>query len=218
MIHMSQDVIETLISAPDGAYAVDMDQTIVFWNSSAERILGHRAADVLGRSCHEVVCGVTADGDGKGCAKDCSPIVEARRGKLPPSRTMLATTSEGERKWITTTHLLLPGDRPDLSTFVHIFHQASEDVGFGEVARRLAELNSKEPGGGPPVNGEIRPLSPRERDVLVLLARGWSTDAIAKELVISPVTARNHIQHILTKMEVRNRLEAVIAAVRLSLV
>ncbi len=215
---MSPDVLEALIDAPDGAYAVDMDQAIVFWNASAERILGHKAADVLGRPCHEVVCGVSADGDGQGCAKDCSPIVEARRGKLAPSRRILARTGDGERKWISTTHLLLPGHRPELSTFVHLFHQASEDEGSGGLAQQLAEMVSREAGDGSAVNGQTRPLSPRERDVLALLARGLSTEAIAKELVISPVTARNHIQHILTKMGVRNRLEAVISAVRRSLI
>ena len=54
----------------------------------------------------------------------------------------------------------------------------------------------------------IAELSPREREVLAHLARGAKTDAIAECLVISPETARTHIQHILTKLGVHSRLEA----------
>jgi DNA-binding NarL/FixJ family response regulator len=51
-------------------------------------------------------------------------------------------------------------------------------------------------------------LSPREREVLGLLARGMRTSAIAEELVISPETARTHAQNILTKLGLHSRLEA----------
>jgi DNA-binding NarL/FixJ family response regulator len=51
-------------------------------------------------------------------------------------------------------------------------------------------------------------LSPREREVLALLARGATTAAIADALVISSETARTHIQNILSKLEVHSRLEA----------
>jgi len=51
-------------------------------------------------------------------------------------------------------------------------------------------------------------LSPREREVLALLARSSSTVAIADALVISPETARTHVQNILGKLGVHSRLEA----------
>jgi DNA-binding NarL/FixJ family response regulator len=52
-------------------------------------------------------------------------------------------------------------------------------------------------------------LSPREREVLRLLAEGADNAAIGDALVISPQTARTHIQNILTKLGVHSRLEAV---------
>jgi DNA-binding NarL/FixJ family response regulator len=52
-------------------------------------------------------------------------------------------------------------------------------------------------------------LSAREREVLLLLADGGSSDSIAKALVISRETARKHVQNILIKMGVRSRLQAV---------
>lgn len=51
-------------------------------------------------------------------------------------------------------------------------------------------------------------LSPRERQVLALVARGKKTADIAEALVISPETARTHVQNTLTKLGVHSRLEA----------
>lgn len=54
----------------------------------------------------------------------------------------------------------------------------------------------------------ISGLTRREREVLKLLVDGSGTDAIAKALVISPQTARTHIQNVLAKLGVHSRLEA----------
>jgi RNA polymerase sigma factor (sigma-70 family) len=52
-------------------------------------------------------------------------------------------------------------------------------------------------------------LSPREREVLALLGRGWSNAQIGRELYISPHTVRTHVQNILQKLEMHSKLEAV---------
>jgi DNA-binding NarL/FixJ family response regulator len=52
-------------------------------------------------------------------------------------------------------------------------------------------------------------LSPREREVMEYVARGLTNSEIAGELVISPITVRNHVSSILTKLEVSNRTQAV---------
>lgn len=57
-------------------------------------------------------------------------------------------------------------------------------------------------------------LTKRELEILQMLARGLSNEAISKQLYISPTTARNHIQNILGKMGVHSKLEAVAYAVR----
>jgi DNA-binding NarL/FixJ family response regulator len=66
-------------------------------------------------------------------------------------------------------------------------------------------------------NGEIS-LSPREREILSLLAGGQSQKHIAASLVISPKTVATHIQHLLSKLGVHSRAEAVAIAYRLGLV
>lgn len=48
-------------------------------------------------------------------------------------------------------------------------------------------------------------LSPREAEILVLIARGGSVESIARKLVVSPYTVQTHIQHIYRKMNVHKR-------------
>jgi DNA-binding CsgD family transcriptional regulator len=58
----------------------------------------------------------------------------------------------------------------------------------------------------------VESLSPRELDVLQLMAEQLTNNEIARRLVISPVTARNHTVHIYDKLNVRTRREAVARA------
>jgi DNA-binding NarL/FixJ family response regulator len=61
-------------------------------------------------------------------------------------------------------------------------------------------------------------LSPREVDVLALLVRGWDNAAIARELHISPSTAKGHVSHILAKLQSENRTDAALQGIRRGLV
>jgi DNA-binding NarL/FixJ family response regulator len=77
--------------------------------------------------------------------------------------------------------------------------------------RLLAQLRPQ------PVPREQDALTGRESEVLALLARGWSNRSIAQELSIAEVTVRTHVSHILDKLGVSNRVEAVLYAMRLGL-
>ena len=57
-------------------------------------------------------------------------------------------------------------------------------------------------------------LTPREREVLRLLAEGLAAHDIAKQLFISKKTVGTHLEHIFTKLGVRNRAQAVAVAYR----
>jgi RNA polymerase sigma factor (sigma-70 family) len=61
-------------------------------------------------------------------------------------------------------------------------------------------------------------LTPREREVLGLLASGRSSKEIARKLVISPRTVSTHVQHILAKLDVNSRARAIALAHRAGLV
>ena len=67
-------------------------------------------------------------------------------------------------------------------------------------------------------NGQDSGLSPRERQILTLLAEGRTQRQIAEELVISSKTVATHIQHVLSKLGVNTRAQAVAMAFRKGLV
>jgi DNA-binding CsgD family transcriptional regulator len=60
-----------------------------------------------------------------------------------------------------------------------------------------------------PSDSVVAKLSPREREVMEHVARGQTNSEIAEELVISPITVRNHVSSILAKLDVSNRTQAV---------
>ena len=79
------------------------------------------------------------------------------------------------------------------------------------VARKLVlGFNKPEP--------EPNPLTERETDVLKLLARGWSNQAVADALCISQATVNFHTGNILSKLQLENRTQAVLYALRKKLV
>jgi len=64
----------------------------------------------------------------------------------------------------------------------------------------------------------VEPLTPREREVLDLLAEGLPNKSIASQLVISEYTVKFHVNSILTKLSAGSRTEAVVRAARLGLI
>ena len=64
----------------------------------------------------------------------------------------------------------------------------------------------------PPPPDPLQPLSPRERDVLRLIARGHSNRQIARDLAIGEQTVKTHVRSILTKLSLQDRIQAAIFA------
>src|SRR6476620_11581597 len=82
----------------------------------------------------------------------------------------------------------------------------------------IEEFARQQPSAGPTPPPAVAELTPREREVLDLLARGLSNPEICGKLVISAATAKTHVAHILQKLGLRDRVQAVIYAYESGLV
>jgi DNA-binding NarL/FixJ family response regulator len=74
----------------------------------------------------------------------------------------------------------------------------------------IEEFARQRPVAAPPPPRAVAELTPREREVLALLARGLSNPEICERLVISEATAKTHVARILQKLDLRDRVQAVI--------
>ena len=80
------------------------------------------------------------------------------------------------------------------------------------VTRRLIESFARRPPEAAPSPARLASLTARERDILLLLARGHTNAEIAAGLVVSEATVKTHIGHLLAKLGLRDRVQAVIVA------
>lgn len=76
----------------------------------------------------------------------------------------------------------------------------------------MAHIRSQAPPATPPV--PVLDLTPREREVLVLIARGCDNANIGERLFVSPSTVKHHVSRVLEKLGVDNRLQAAAFAIR----
>jgi DNA-binding NarL/FixJ family response regulator len=86
-----------------------------------------------------------------------------------------------------------------------------------EITRRLLERFIQRPPPGVSTPPELDELTPRELEVLRLLAGGRSNAEIAGALFLSEATIKTHVNHILTKLRLRDRVQAVALAYRTGL-
>lgn len=67
-------------------------------------------------------------------------------------------------------------------------------------------------------DGRLAELTPREREILALVGRGFSNHEIAEHLVLSPLTAKTHVARLFSKLGVRDRAQLVVVAYETGLV
>ena len=221
-----RDMLGGLQSA-DGIFCVDHSQRIIHWSPSAEQILGYSAEEVLGQHCYDVLGGRDSQNH-RFCRRDCPTVANARRGRPVSDYDVLTRTKDGTDVWINVSILLLKTKRSRSPLVIHLLRDVTERRRVEGLAQRavetLAELTSEradgedQPGYPDPRPPPVPALSRRELQVLQLLASGLGTRQIAENLGVSPITARNHITHVVSKLGARNRLQAVLYASRRRLI
>ena len=208
------EVLAVLSQTADGAYAVDWDQRIVFWNTAAERLLDYAAEDVIGRPCHEVFHGDPRPGCLQ-CQPGCPVMHAASQQGSAPTYNLLSRTQDG-RPILLNVSVIVPqeGDRPYAT--IHLFrdatHQLQYETYVDQILCAAARLPSPQTTLAQHRQSALpvyAPLSPREKEVLNLLVQGQAAQKIAQTLGISYATVRNHLQKILRKLGVHSQREAV---------
>ena len=93
---------------------------------------------------------------------------------------------------------------------------SGEAVVSPRITQRMLEMfASSLPNSGHPVQASdprIDSLTPREKEILVLMSQGMSNAEIADRLVVSATTVKTHVGNVLAKLDVRDRVQAVVVA------
>jgi DNA-binding NarL/FixJ family response regulator len=113
--------------------------------------------------------------------------------------------------------LLKDTDPPELLEAVRVVARGDALLAPGVTRRLIAEF-AKRPEPLRAANDDLSALTEREREVLVLIARGMNNDEIAEALVVSPATAKTHVSRVMGKLDARDRAQLVVIAYESGLV
>jgi DNA-binding NarL/FixJ family response regulator len=144
--------------------------------------------------------------------------MRALRESVPDARVIVLTSFLDEDKLLPALrsgaagYLLKNAQPSEIARAVRAAY-AGEAVLDPVVGARLIEALGA--GGG---DEPLDRLTPREREVLALIGRGFSNKRIAQELQVSEKTVKTHVGHVLGKLGVADRTQAAIVAVRAGLV
>ncbi len=209
------DLFDLVANTADGAFIINEDRNIIYWNNAAQKILGYTSDEVINQPCYKILRGC----DDKGqmiCHHNCNISLYAFADKIVPNYDLATCTKSGEMRWINISILTASRSNDDSSSvIIHLFRDATKAKQNEQFIHQM--FNSVEQWQktsiptipSAPLDFHIEELTNREHEVLSLLAHGSSTSDIAEMLSISVATARNHIQKILHKLHVHSRLEAV---------
>lgn len=92
---------------------------------------------------------------------------------------------------------------------IHIVYRDEPSL-HPTVARKLMAARSKKA----QIDEQVEPLTNREQQILALLAKGLTNQSIADQLVLSELTVRTHVSNILAKLNLENRTQAALYALR----
>jgi DNA-binding CsgD family transcriptional regulator len=180
--------------------AADDDGSVRLCNHAARRLLGLAPSHALPTRCWLLGAFRTTDGS-PFCGPRC-PVQQAARDGSPGARHwVVARTGTSAGRTLELVSFFVPTGRSTRSAVLHFLQPVGADV-------------EKVAGSSRGVDGAIAlacGITEREADVLVRVADGLSTSAVAAELGITTTTVRNHVQSIFRKLGVHRRIEAVVA-------
>ncbi len=149
--------------------------------------------------------------------------VEATR-RLPRHRVLILTTFHHDEYVVEALRagasgfLLKDATPEDLVHAVRVVAEGDALLAPSVTRQLLDHVVARMPGPAPPRNPALGELTERELEVLRLLARGLSNAEIAASLSVTDATVKTHVSHVLDKLGLRDRVQAVVLAYELGLV
>jgi len=188
----------------------DENWRIVAINVEAEQLLGCSSREAEGRPCHAVLCGRDAYGN-HFCHEQCAVGTMARRGQaVLPFELDVASASGDRVRAACSVIVLREGSQCRIVHILTPIPSASRDASARPepLVKRVPDAERLDQ------VAQRYALTPRELEVLRLLAKGSDCHGIAEALFISLPTVRNHVHNFLRKMDVHSQVEAVVLAYR----
>ncbi len=216
---LESELFALLEGTADAAFAVDELGVIRFWNKAAEKLFGYSGSAVLQKPCAQLFQGRGSLGNAV-CQENC-PVLQCSTESHPvPNYDMEIKAQAGRRLWVNISIIEFKDQRIKRRLHIHLARDISSRKKRDEwaetvlgAAKDLVTLAPDHTAAAP-----ISPLSKQEKRVLKLLSEGKSPAESARLLSITGRTLRNHLYNANQKLGTRNRLEAVIHAIRRGLI
>ncbi|MBN3958439.1 response regulator transcription factor [Nostoc sp. NMS8] len=138
--------------------------------------------------------------------------------RFPTTKILVLTTFDDDEyvsaalKHGAMGYLLKDTPSEELAVAIRAVHKGYTHLGPGIVKKLLTQFSHPALIQSPPVPSSLAELTPREKEVLRLIATGASNREIAQELYISEGTVKNHVTNILNRLNLRDRTQAAIWA------
>lgn len=214
---------ELFYSAADGVFAIDRRQRVIYWDAGCEELFGYSSNWVLGRPCCDVMQGWHPTTEKPMCHQGCG-VAELSKGvgEHPKTFQMLIKNSADKRILVTVNIVLMPSECKGDWVVTHFLHREKSPsvlkaLEYAQKKNHMPAAVTATSEAEDAAQPKQR-LTSREQEILLLLAEGLTCDSISQRLSVSQTTVRNHIQHILSKLCVHSRTEAVAYAYRHELI
>jgi PAS domain S-box-containing protein len=205
--HGLSALFAALTLSPEPVFVTDRRNHIVCWNQSAANLLGYSEEEALGAGCAGLLEGCDVY-ENRYCSDSCPVTQMATRSETVRHFDLRLRAKDGTAVAVDVSILTFVLDPADGFFLAHVL-----------TPSRRSSDSAALSGSGPPLDqlvnvrhspdARARKLTAREVEVLAMLAAGRTTPEVAERLHISTLTARNHIQNVLDKLEVHSKAEAV---------